>query len=283
MGQLNLCTVGPQDTAFLQYIPACFHPLLDQEGTVCVGAVYNGASCGVALAERYTWGKYYLRYIFVDPKARLCGLGTYLLRGLLGRLQGKGAKWVKAVYDPSMLEGERQILGILERAGFSQPEPISTNFSTRLGDIPELDIPLPPSMAVYSAADAPPEVQEAYIDLLEGKDLPAYADVRGMEGVSAELCSFCAVEGKLSGIFLIGRKADGICLEGLYVLPAFRGGRTAVALISRSIRAGKAILPPETEVWTSAISRESFSLCDKLLRLGSRAKKETEFSCIYQF
>ena len=48
-------------------------------------------------------------------------------------------------------------------------------------------------------------------------------------------------------------------------------------------RAARAILPPETKVWTSAISRESFSLCDKLLRLGGRAEKETEFYCIYRF
>ena len=64
-------------------------------------------------------------------------------------------------------------------------------------------------------------------------------------------------------------------------LPRIR--RTAAALIARSIQAAKALLPPETEVWTSAIDRNAFSLCEKLLRLGDRAVKETEFRSVYTF
>ncbi len=283
MERLNLYRVNRGDTAFLPYIPSCFHPLLEQKETVCVGAVYEGASCGAALAECSAPGEYDLRYLFVDPNARLCGLGTYLLRGLLGQLRERKASCIRAIYSPSMLEGGKQTLNILQRAGFSSPKPISTGFSTCLGDIPEPDAQLPPSMAVYSAIDAPPEVQEAYVDLLEANALPPFADARTMQAPWAELCSFCTVKEELSGVFLISRKKEGIHLEGLYVLPEYRRGRTAWALISRSLRAARAILPPETKVWTSAISRESFSLCDKLLRLGGRAEKETEFYCIYRF
>ena len=42
-------------------------------------------------------------------------------------------------------------------------------------------------------------------------------------------------------------------------------------------------LPPETEVWASAIDRNAFSLCDKLLLRGNRAVKETELCSIYRF
>ena len=67
------------------------------------------------------------------------------------------------------------------------------------------------------------------------------------------------------------------------MLPEFRGGRTAAALIARTIRAARALLPPETEVWASAIDRGAYSLCDKLLRPGDRAVKETELCAVYTF
>ena len=69
----------------------------------------------------------------------------------------------------------------------------------------------------------------------------------------------------------------------LNVLPEFRGGRTAAALIARSIGAARTILPPETEVWASAIDRNAFSLCDRLLLWGNRAVRETEFCAVYSF
>ena len=96
--------------------------LLGRDDTVCVGAVCGSAACGAAIAQREQGGGLcYLRYIFVDPKARLCGLGTYLLRGLLGQLRSRGAQEVQAIFSPSMLESGGQTLGILERAGFSRP------------------------------------------------------------------------------------------------------------------------------------------------------------------
>ena len=283
MEPLTLRLIGPGDTAFLQYVPGNFRPLLGREEIVCVGAVYRGAACGAALAQRDRWGEYYLRYIFVDPKARLCGLGTYLLRGLLGQVRAQGGTQVQALYSPSMLEGGRQTLGILERAGFSRPKPVSTSFSTRLGDIPDLHITLPPELAVYSALEAPKPVQDAYMDLLESGEVPDFADAEELVHPWEELSSFCTEKGTLSGWLLMDHKGEGCHLAGLYVRPEFRGGRTTAALLAWSIRTAKAMLPPETEVWTSTIDRGAFSLCDKLLRLGDRAVKETEFRSVYTF
>ena len=257
--------------------------MLGRDDTVCVGAAYGTSACGAALAQREQGGDYCLRYIFVDPKARLCGLGTYLLRGLLGQLCARGAREVKAIYSPSMLENGKQTLGILERAGFSRPKAVSTSFSTQLGDIPDVSVPPSPSLAVYSVLDAPPEVQNAYQVLLGSGALPDFANLAYLTHPWKELSSFCMENGALSGIFLIDRKGEGCHLAGLYVLPAFRGGRTAAALLAQSIRTAKAILPPETEVWASAIDRNAFSLCDKLLLRGNRAVKETELCSIYRF
>ena len=283
MEQLHLRLVGPEDGAFAQYVPGNLRPLLGRDGVVCVGAVYGAAACGAALAQRDRWGGYDLRYIFIDPAARLCGLGTYLLRGLLGQLRAQGARQVRAVYTPGMLEGGRQTLGILERAGFSPPEPMSTGFSTRLGDIPDVKIALPPEMAVYSALETPEAAQDQYLALLETGDLPDFADMEELDRPWGDLSSFCTVDGVLSGWFFLDRRGEGCHLACLYVLPEFRSGRTAAALIARSLRAARELLPPETEVWASAIDRTAFSLCDKLLRLGDRAVKETELCSVYTF
>ena len=160
MERLRLCAVGPSDRAFLQYIPASLQPLLDRPATVCVGAVYDGAACGAALAEKCPEG-YYLRYVFIDPAARLCGLGTYLVRGLLGQVAARGAGELAAVYTPEMIQGEGRTLGILTRAGFSRPAPFATSFSTRLGDIPPVKADLPAALAVCSAPDLPAAYRRA--------------------------------------------------------------------------------------------------------------------------
>lgn len=146
-----LLRVGQGDLPFLQYIPGNLQPLLGRPETVCVGAVFRGFACGIALAEETGGGEYHLRYLFVDPASRLCGLGTHLLRGLLGLLRHLGAQVVKAIYTPSMLVGGGQRLGVLERAGFSPLKPISTAFSVPLESIRRPEVTLPPGMAVYTA------------------------------------------------------------------------------------------------------------------------------------
>lgn len=283
MEDLTLQLVGPEDTAFLQYVPGNFRSLLGRAETVCVGAVYGTAACGAAIAREDRWGAYDLRYVFVDPEVRRCGLGTYLLRGLLGQIRSRGGARVRAIVTHSMLAEGRKTLGILERAGFSKPEPVSTGFSTRLEDIPDVNLAPHPELTVYSAAEAPGAVWREYLELLKTEDLPAFADARGLEGDWEELSCFCTENGGLSGLFLLEREEGACHLAGLYVLPASRGGWTAAALIAHSIRAAKAVLPPQTEVWASAIDRNAFSLCDKLLRGGAHAVKETEFSSVYTF
>ena len=138
-------------------------------------------------------------------------------------------------------------------------------------------------MSVYSALDAPDEVQEAYVDLLESGALPPFADAENLEHPWPELCSFSVSGGALSGILLVDRKGEGCHLAGMYVLPPYRGGTVSRALIARSLQTANALLPPETEVWTSTIDRRAFALCDELMRLGSQAVKETEFRAVYQF
>ena len=134
-----------------------------------------------------------------------------------------------------MLEGGGQTLGILERAGFSAPEPVSTGFSTRLGDIPDVRITLPPELAVCSALEAPEAVQDQYLALLETGDLPGFADMEELDRPWGDLSSFCTVDGALSGWFFLDRRGEGCHLACLYVLPEFRSGRTAAALIARSL------------------------------------------------
>lgn len=283
MDELTLLRIGRADTAFLQYIPGNMRGLLAQEGTVCVGAVFRGVACGAALAEETEPGGYHLRYIFVDPAARLCGLGTYLLRGLLGELANMGAERVTAVYAPSMLESGGQTLSILQGAGFSAPRPAATAFSVPLGEMYLPEVSLPEGMVVYTAVELPDELADAYEELALSGELPAFADVTTLESPSAGVSTFCAVDGTLSGVLLVERKPAELAVAGLYVLEGYRRGRTAAALISRSIREARRLCPPETEVSASAINRDSFALCDKLFRRKGARGKETEFVSAFEF
>ena len=283
MEELTLLRVRGAEGPFLQYLPQNFHPLLEREENVCVGAVYRGMACGAALAEASSPGEYSLRYIFVDPAARLCGLGTYLLEGLLGQLQEEGAWQVKALYSPGMLANGGQTLGILERAGFSPPKPISTAFSVRLRDIRDPNPTLPERMEVYNALELPQPLVDAYEDLVLDGTLPEFADARQLKAPSAELTSFCAVDGALAGVLLVDRREDSLCVAGLYVGEGYRRGRTAAALISKTLREARELCPPETEVFTSAINRDSFSICDKLFQRSGTTYKETEFLSVFQF
>lgn len=283
MEELTLVRVREAEEPFSQYLPKNFHPLLSREDNLCVGAVYKGMACAAALAEAADFGEYHLRYIFVDPAARLCGLGTYLLNGLIGQLQKMGAVRLKAIYTPKMVENEGHTFGILERAGFSSPKPISTAFSVSLGDIRDPSPTLPDEMKVYNALELPQELMDAYEDLVLDGSLPDFADARQMKAPSAEITSFCAVDGKLAGLMLVDRRDGGLYVAGLYVLDGYRRGRTAAALIGKSLCEARRLCPPETEVFTSTISREAFSICDKLFKRNSTTNRETELLSIYSF
>lgn len=281
MDTLKLVRVRAGDTAFLQYVPQNFHVLLERPRTLCVGAVYKNMACAAALAEETEPARYHLRYLYVDPKARLCGLGTYLLRGLLGCAKEMGAEEVVAMYDAGMLEGGGQTLSVLVRAGFSQPKAASTAFTTRLGDI-SCPVAAPPEgTQVYSAEALPEAVCADYQRLTEGELLPPYVNLWALERPVPQLCSFCVVDGTLSGVMLVDEWDGGLRVAGCYVLEPFRRGRTASLLIQHTLAAAQALYPPETPVETSAISRESFALCDKLLRRGRQAQKRTEFISRY--
>ena len=279
MERLGLWLVGPEDRAFAQYVPGNLRPLLGREDTVCVGAVYEGMACGAALAELERGGSCYLRYLFVDPAARLCGLGTYLLRGLMGKARELGACQVKALYTPSMLERKDQPMGVLERAGFSRPKPVATQFSAWLGDIPGVKFPEVSDLKVYSALELPQNLWEVYSRWQQEGELPGFVDISMLENPERELSSFCAIAGQLAGVFLIDRRENGLQLSGLYLAEVFRRSGVAAALLSRSIRKGRERYPADTEVWTSTLNRDSFSLCSKLLLKGEHGRKETEFYC----
>ena len=283
MEELNLVRVDTADPVFLQYLPGNFRHLPGRDEAVCVGAVYQGMACGAALAEETAPGVYYLRYLFIDPRARLCGLGTYLLRGLLGELDGRGAFEVKAVYTPGMLEEGRQTLGVLERAGFTAPKPISTAFSVRLGDIRIPEAELPQGAEVYTADEMPDALIDAYEALLLRNALPAFVDPGELGSPQADLTSVCAVDGQLAGILLVDRQEQALCVAGLYVMEAHRKGFVTPALIANSIGSALALYPPETEVIVSAINRQSFALCDRLFRRNSTTHKETELLSVYRF
>lgn len=282
MEELTLVRARGSDNPFAQYVPGNFRPLLDWEDTLCVGAVYKGAACAAALAEPAEDG-YYLRYIYVDPAVRLCGLGTHLLRGLLGLAGEAGAAWVKAMWSPSMLENGGQTLGILERAGFSPPEPVSTFFHTRLGDIPASGEEPPEGMAVYNADELPDELADEYIDLVESGALPPFADASGLRDPSAEISAFCTVDGALAGVLLIDLREEGLHLAGVYVLEEYRHKGVLQVLADKALAEARALYPPETAVWTSTINRDSFAACDRMLRRGSAATHETEFLSVFRF
>lgn len=268
---------------FLQYLPGNMHRLLEQDRTVCVGVIYRSMACGAALAEYTGLGEYHLRYIFVDPAARLCGVGTYLLRGLLGELNKTGAMLVKAVYSPGMLEENKQNLGILTRAGFSASKPISTAFSVQLGNIRCVGVRLPEGMTVYSAKELPEEMIPQYETMVEWERLPRFIDARNLRSPSPEMSTFCCVDGKLAGILLIDVCEDGLCVAGFHVMEEHRKGRAAAAMIDRTICEANRLYPPETVVYTSAINRDSFALCDKLFQRGPTTSKETELLSVYSF
>ena len=283
MNELRRVRVRSEDTVFHQYLPGNMHRLLEQAGTVCVGVIYRSMACGAALAECTDLGEYHLRYIFVDPAARLCGVGTYLLRGLLGELKKGGAFLVKAVYSPGMLEENKQNLGILSRAGFSAAKPISTAFSVQLGSIRCVEVRLPEGMVVYTAKELPEEIIPQYEALVEWGRVPGFIDARKLQSPSPEMTTFCCVDGELTGIFLIDEREDGLCVAGLHVMEEHRKGRSAAAMIHRTLCEARGLYPPDTVVYASAINRDSFSLCDKLFQRGATTSKETELLSIYHF
>lgn len=282
MEALTLLRVREEHSPFSPYLPENLRPLAARPEGVCVGAVFRGMACGAALAEYSQTGDWYLRYLFVDPAARRCGLGSYLLRGLLGLLRDMGAWRVTAVYTPSMLEERGQRLTVLERAGFAPARPMATSFWAPLGELKPTGLPLPEGVAVYTGAELPRWLEQTYQSWLDEGRLPPFADAGTMPGLSLLLSSFCAMRGELAGLLLVEERGMDLAVAGLYVAEGMRRGRTAAALMDKSLTEARRHRPPETEVWVSALNREAFALCDRLFGGRSAGRRETEMIAIWK-
>lgn len=111
--------------------------------------------------------------------------------------------------------------------------------------------------------------------------MPQFACSTAAVSPAPELCTFCTAEGELAGVMIVDRQDGALVVAGLYVMEPFRRGRTAAALIQRTLQEAQRLCPPKTEVFVSAVTRESFALCDKLFRRTSATRKETELMSVY--
>lgn len=285
MENLSLVRVTSKNNRpFLQYVPGNMQKLLENAENICVGVVYGSNSCGSALVEMEDDGSFYLRSIFIDPLARFCGLGTYLLRGITGEVQKTGAANLKFIYSPSILEC-RTLSGIFKRAGFRVNDPVATSFSIRFGDIkvPDLlgkDIP---GVEILRLSALPDPLLKKYIADADNGSIPPHADIRTAKGKILDFCTLvCLVKGELAGIIINTFTEGEIVLRSLYIYKTFR--RTAITglLISQAKKAAEAIISDDDVVRTTSINTESYSLCEKLFRNNYRLK-ETEFIAEYIF
>lgn len=280
MEELALVEVTGPEGPFARYVPENFRPQVGRRDWLCVGAVWRNMACAAAVAQLVPESGWHLRYIYVDPAARGQGLGTYLLRGLLGQVKARWGRQIRAVWTAGMVESGEQVPGVLARAGFSPPEPVGTVFSVPLGRIPELKPFSAPGLAVYDGLHLPPEVEEEYHSLLWTGEIPPFADSRDMEGLTPQLSSFCTASGQLAGVLLGQRTAEGLNLAGLWVRPSCRKGRTAALLIARSLSAARRAWPPDTWISTTAIDRTAFELALRFFRPEDGARRETELMAV---
>lgn len=285
MENLSLVRVTSKNSGpFLQYVPGNMQKLLETAANICVGAVYGSYSCGAALVERENDGGFYLRSIFIDPVARLCGMGTYLLRGITGEVQKTGVANLKFVYSPSLLECGTQS-GIFKRAGFRVNNPVATSFSIRLGDIkvPDMSGKDVSGVEILRLSALPDPLQIKYIADADSGAIPPHADIRTATGQSLDFCTLVSlVKGEMAGI-IINTFAEGeIVLRSLYIYKAFRRTVITGLLIDQAKKAAEAIFSEDDVVRITSINTESYSLCEKLFR-NKYMLKETEFIAEYSF
>lgn len=264
--------------AFRQYIPENLRQDGQSSRHVCVGAVYGDKAIGAGLI-RMEDGPY-LRWIFVDPAARCCGVGTYLLKGLLGAAgEAYRGEPVKCVFTSEMWENSR-VPGILERVGFSGPQPVATRFSARLS---ELDSPgIIGEHEILPIDELPEDIYLRFTQALYGGELPAYLDYAGLEEPLRECCLACLCRGELAGLLLCERTGEGIMVRGVYIFPAFRQTSVTGALLAEGIRVARTFLPGDMSVYISAINRESFSLSVHVLPEHT-LRKETEYRTEFRY
>lgn len=265
--------------AFSQYLPPSLRSAALRPHNLCVGALYGGAACGAALIDG-SGDEPNLRWITVDPQARYCGVGTYLLEGLLGLA---GEKWggapVRGTFTPDQLEGGK-LSGIFARAGFSAPEPYATEFSCALGDLADpggtAGLDCLPVLAL------PEEVLNQYYLCIMEESLPDFADFRKLRDPIPGLCWAAAADGVFAGVLLCEDREGALNVRGLYVAPEFRRRGVARELIHVVLTAAKTIWPPETRVIGTAINGVSFGICAGAFENGSAAR-QTAMTMTYSF
>jgi GNAT superfamily N-acetyltransferase len=282
--KLSLVRVIPQNSRqFIQYIPGNMHKLVENPDNICVGAVYERYSCAAALAEKAN-GQFYLVSIFVDPQARRCGLGTYLLRGITGEVKKTEVNSLKFIYSPSMLEGG-MLSGIFKRAGFRINDPIATSFSVRFGELkaPGFSQRGFPGVEIMRLSALPDRLMKKYIADADDGLIPPHADIRTAQGEVLNFCTLaCVVGGKLAGVIINTRTQGEILVRSLYVYEAFRRKAITGLLIGSAIREATKVISKDDVVRITPISTVSYALCEKFLE-RKYFLKETEFLAGYIF
>lgn len=283
MEKLTLVRIIPQNSGpFRQYVPSNMQEMLENKDNICVGVIYGLNSCAVAIAE-LTNDQYYLRSVFVDPKVRLCGLGTYILRGITGEVRKIGAAGLKFLYSPSMLEGAR-LSGIFKKVGF-RVDPVATSFSILFEEIKAAVYTREdrPGVKILSLSTLPEDLWEKYQTDADNGLIPPYADVSTAQGEILDACTLaCVVEGRLAGIIIITRMETEVLLRGLYIYEGFRKTSVTGLLIGRAIEEGSAILSDKDIVRTTALNFDSYALCERYF-MKNCLLKETEFCAEYHF
>jgi len=265
----------------MQYIPGNLRALAKDKRNYAIGTVYDGKACGAALCEATNTGCY-LRSVFVDPAVRLCGVGTLLLRGLLGVVGADGWDELVFIYTEDMLE-RAPLSGCFTRAGFSTPSPVSTFFSAPLDSItlPEVYT----DAAVYSFDRVPGNVWEQYQALTECGKYPPYVDAKMVNADDiVNKCSFIAVdhEGQPAGVILVLKQDEGLYVNGVFVPERQRSTRMGMGLMFAALHAARLRYPGTTNVSVSTINAMSFKICDSAFDNKVRTKY-TEFKVSYTF
>ena len=261
---------------FAGYIPPNMHCAAKRAENICIGAAYLDKACGAVLAESTLEG-WYVRSVYVDPSARLCGLGTYLLRALIGAVQAAGAEELTLMYTPGMLEGGN-VSGAFQRAGFSPPQPYASIFTVPLGAI---YTPAAPDtrMTAEPILTAPPAVKEAYHQKLISGGFPAFVSDDGfLYPPEPRCCLLAYTEDKVAGAIAVfhDEARKELYVRGLYVGELYRGRGVAQTLIRRALETALQIYGPEYPVRTSPITRTLYELCDRYFMHG-HGSKETIF------
>ena len=116
--------------------------MLGRDDTVCVGAAYGTSACGAALAQRDQRGRLLTCAISLwTPKPGCAGWGPICSAGCWGS-SGPGAAGRSGRFTPpACWRTDNRRWASWSGRAFPGRRPVSTGFSTRLGDIPDVSVP----------------------------------------------------------------------------------------------------------------------------------------------